>query len=338
MEEKDRKILSFRDLEIGYRSGNIPKVLLPPLNASSGKGELIAVIGKNGIGKSTLLKTIAGLCPVISGSLLIDDKDIGSYSRIQLSGVTGYISTDIVKVSNMKVYDLVSLGRFPHTNWFGRIDRSNHNAIMNALDKAGMNDFIDRQITELSDGERQKAMIAMVLAQDATLMVMDEPTAFLDLSSKYEVIHLMHQLTRKREKTIIYSTHDLATAISQADKIWLLTADGLLEGAPEDIMIGGSFRSLFDPSKVTYNSADGSFSITNEFRGGFKIRGEGETKFWTERAFLRAGFSADYPDPVFTVEIPSGPNNFWKCYLAGDSGSFASIYDLISWINKKTIS
>jgi len=335
---KDRKsILSFNGLEIGYGQTGSRKVILPPLNGSSDAGELIAVIGKNGIGKSTLLRTIAGLGPVIGGDLLVDELDINNYSRIQLSVKVGYISTEIVKVSNMTVYDLVSLGRFPHTNWFGRIDPLNHDAIMDALLKTGMTDLLNRPVTELSDGERQRAMIAMVLAQDAMIMVMDEPTAFLDITNKFEVIHLLHRLTRERKKSIIYSTHDLTTAIVRADKIWLLTEEGLLEGAPEDIMISGSLKSLFDGSKISYNSLDGSFTFRNENKGAVRIKGEGDRKIWTEKALSRAGYSVTEPYPAITIEILSGPECRWKCNFPENSGEFCSIYDLIRWINEKII-
>ncbi len=337
MEVRMEEILSFDSLEIGYTSGKNRKVLLPALKAFAAKGELVAVIGKNGIGKSTLLRTIAGLQPAIAGILQIGNRNIEDYSRLQLSAKVGYISTEIIKVSNMKVYDLVSLGRFPHTNWFGTIDQSNHDAVMDALTKAGMTGFMDRQITELSDGERQRAMIAMVLAQDAAIMVMDEPTAFLDISSKYEVIHLMRNLTQWGNKTIIYSTHDFNTAVSQADKVWFITEEGLLEGAPEDIMIRGSFKTLFDESKVIFNSHDGSFSIRNEFRGKVNIRGEGEKKYWTEKALTRTGYLVSGSSSPISVETPSASNVRWKCSMPGKSGEFETIYDLVSWIRDEII-
>lgn len=332
MEESIRNILSFRDLEIGFTSGKFRQVLLPPLNGSAAKGELIAVIGKNGIGKSTLLRTLAGLQDLITGKLTIDGKNIVGFSRLQLSAKIGYISTEIIKVTNMKVYDLVSLGRFPHTNWLGRIDVADHNMIMEAISKTGMTEFSYRPVTELSDGERQRAMIAMVLAQDAGIMIMDEPTAFLDISSKYEIIHLMNELTRSRDKTIIFSTHDLATAVSQADKIWLLKEQGLTEGAPEDLMLEGSFDTLFDSKKVEFNSNDGSFTIRNEEKGRIIVRGDGRKKYWTEKALIRAGYGIVDSKPAVEVEVPSSSNSTWKCGIQGLSGEFDSVYGLVNWI------
>lgn len=311
-----------------------PGACSPPITGSAEKGELIAVIGKNGIGKSTLLRTFAGLQTPLAGELTIDGKSIAEFSRMGLSAMIGYISTEIIRVSNMKVYDLVSLGRFPHTNWLGRIDRSDHEVIIDSIGKTGMSEFSDRPVTELSDGERQRAMIAMVLAQDAGIMLMDEPTAFLDLSSKFEIIHLLHELTRSRDKTIIFSTHDLSTAVSQADKIWLLKEDGLAEGAPEDLMLDGSFKSLFDESKVKFNSRDGSFSFRNDEKGSIFVRGKGELKQWTEKALSRAGYAIVETNPAAEVEVPGQLNSRWKYKVARYSLEFGSIYDLISWIRR----
>jgi iron complex transport system ATP-binding protein len=335
MLNKRNKILSFNNLEIGFVSGKFRRVLLPPIQGDADEGELIAVIGKNGIGKSTFLRTITGLQYLIAGDMSVDNRNIKEYSRIQLSAKVGYISTEIIKVSNMRVCDLVSLGRFPYTNWLGRLNDSDEKIINEAIIKTGMADFRDRPITELSDGERQRAMIAMVLAQDAKLMVMDEPTAFLDISSKFEIMHLMHELTRCRNKTIIFSTHDLSTAVSQADKIWLLREQGLLEGAPEDLMLAGIFNTLFDESLVRFNAYDGSFTIRNEEKGKINVKGEGDRKYWTEKALIRAGYTISDSNSSIEVEAPSELNTKWKCQTAGIVIEFATLYELIFWIRNQ---
>jgi iron complex transport system ATP-binding protein len=255
------KILSFNSLKIGYSSGRHEKILLPPLTASAKSGELIAVIGKNGIGKSTLLRTLVGLQPSFGGEVLFGDKNIGSFSRLELAQIVGYISTENAKVSNLNVYDLVALGRFPYTNWMGNIDTESHNMIIYALEMTGMSEFRERFVSELSDGERQRAMIARILAQDTGIMVMDEPMAFLDIGNKYDIISLLHLLSHHNTKTIIFSTHDLEMAISQADKIWLILENKLIEGAPEDLMIAGVFEHLFESPSVQFNSDKGTFSF-----------------------------------------------------------------------------
>jgi iron complex transport system ATP-binding protein len=272
---------------------------------------------------------------VLGGKLAVDGRNIREYSRIKLSERVGYISTEIVKVSNMKVYDLVSLGRFPYTNWLGRIKAADHKMIIDAIQKTGMGDFRERPVTELSDGERQKAMIAMVLAQDAKIMVLDEPTAFLDISSKFEIIHLMHELTTGRDKTIIFSTHDLSVALGQADRIWVLQKEGLSEGAPEDLILKGTFAALFDDTKVKFNTHDGTFNIRNVGKGTIIVKGEGEKKFWTEKALIRAGYAIDDQQSSIEVEVPSGLNSGWICKIPGSICEFSSIYDLVSWIRER---
>jgi iron complex transport system ATP-binding protein len=332
MESNLKEILSIDSLKIGYVRGRHEKVLLPPLNASADEGELIAVIGRNGIGKSTLLRTLAGLQPSLGGEILYSGQSINAYSRIDLAGKVGYISTEIVKVSNMTVYDLVALGRFPHTNWFGKIGMKNHEAIMDSIEKTSMSGFCNRFISELSDGERQRAMIARILAQDTGIMIMDEPTAFLDIGSKYEILHLMHHLSQKNRKTIIFSTHDLQMAISQSDKIWLILDNRLVEGAPEDLMIDGAFDHLFDLSPVQFNSEDGTFSFRNREKGRIYIEGEGIRRNWVEKAINRAGFSCSEDKTIPYVKILPGDISEYQ-FITGDSSQqFRFIYDLVRFL------
>ena len=222
-------ILFLDSLEIGYLSGKKNCLLLPPISASSAGGELIAVIGRNGIGKSTLLRTLAGLQAPLGGDIKINGKSIRDYSRLELAKRIGYISTEVVRVSNMSVSDLVSLGRFPHTNWLGTTGHEDHLSVENSIERTGLTDLRDRNISEISDGERQKAMIARVLAQDTDFMIMDEPTAFLDIAGKYGIVSLLIKLAADG-KTILFSTHDFSIALNHADKIWLLLDDRLVEG------------------------------------------------------------------------------------------------------------
>lgn len=329
------KILSLDSLEIGYNSGKNQKKLLPPISASACKGELIAVIGRNGIGKSTMLRTLVGLQPSIGGNILYSGKNLKEYSRIDLAQKVGYISTEVLKVSNMSVYDLVALGRFPHTNWIGRIDAQNHMAIMDAIGKVSMSAFCKRYISELSDGERQRAMIARILAQDTDIMVMDEPTAFLDIGSKYEILHLLHILSQKSEKTIIFSTHDLHVAISQSDKIWLILNDRLIEGAPEDLMIERDFERLFNSSTMNFNSEHGTLSFKIEEKGSIYIEGEGISRLWTEKAINKAGFSVSVNRTLPYLVTPTENNKKWQLVTSNKTIEFESIYELIKGLNKE---
>ncbi len=329
--------LSFESLRIGYVSGKTENQLLPPLNACANNNELIAVIGKNGIGKSTLLRTLTGLQQPLGGEIFFGNRNIRDYSRNELALNVGYISTEIVKVTNMKVYDLVALGRFPHTNWIGKIERTDHDAVMDALRKTSMESFSVKLIAELSDGERQKVMIARILAQDTAIMIMDEPTAFLDVAGKYEIFHLMNQLSKYSDKTIIFSTHDLQMAISQSDKIWLILDNELIEGAPEDLMMAGAFDHLFESSAVVFNSGDGTFSYINDSRGSIFIEGNGSKRFWTEKAVSRAGFSLAEKKSYPFITIPSEENKFWTLRFENSEKVISNIYELITTLRSEII-
>lgn len=337
MKKNPEVILNLDSLKIGYISGRDKNLLLPPLKACAKEGELIAVIGRNGIGKSTLLRTLTGLQPALGGEILYKGKKIKDYSRMDLAQLVGYISTEIVKVSNMTVYDLVALGRFPHTNWIGKIDAADHEVIMDAIEKTSLSAFCQRFISELSDGERQKAMIARILAQDTVMMVMDEPTAFLDIGSKYEILHLLHVLSKESKKTIIFSTHDLQIAISQADKIWLILDDRLIEGSPEDLMIEGAFDHLFDLSPVHFNSEQGTFSFRSENKGSIYLKGDGNRRHWTEKAIIRAGFSVSDVKTIPYIIVPDENDSRWRLVSNTSTQAAGSIYELVNLLTSGDI-
>ncbi len=330
MGRDNEKILSFDSLSIGFISGRTRHLLLPPMTASANRGELVAVIGVNGIGKSTLLRTLARLQPSLGGVIKIDGRNISGYSRLQFAQRAGFISTEVVRTTNMTVYDLVAIGRFPHTNWLGKMGELHHEAISGAIEKAGLLKFQNRYINELSDGERQRAMIARVLAQDTNILIMDEPTAFLDVSSKYEIIHLLRQLSREKGKTVIFSTHDLQAALSQADKIWLMLEESLVEGSPEDLMLENTFDRLFAKTIVKFDSRNGSFLMAGENRGSVVLEGKGKEKYWTARALVRAGFSVSEETREIIVKVHSG--NRWSASAGDEHFESSSIYELIRWL------
>jgi len=332
MKESKHSILSLNSLLIGYRAGRSKIPLLAPLNAAAEKGELVAVIGRNGIGKSTLLRTIAGVHPSLGGEVIYFGKSIKDHSGPELARKVGYISTEIFRGGHMTVYELVALGRYPHTNWLGRITRKDNDKIVGAIEMAGLAGFSGRFISELSDGERQKAMIARLLAQDTSVMVMDEPTAFLDIGSRYEILHLLHLLTRRNRKTILFSTHDLHTAISQADKIWLISDQKLLEGSPEDLIINGAFSNLFETPHVKFDSESGSYIFRGEESTSIYIEGEGNKRLWTEKAIMRGGFSVSGVKTDPYISVPGMENKKWRLVSQASILEFDSIYDLLKRI------
>ena len=327
------EILKIDSLKIGYASGRNAGAILPPLSASAQKGELVAVLGRNGIGKSTLLRTLAGVQPSLGGTVLINGESTAGFSGLQLAQRIGYISTEVVKVSHMRVYDLVALGRFPYTNWIGRIDHDAHAAIKEAIIRTGLTHLKGRFISELSDGERQRAMIARVLAQDTDILIMDEPTAFLDISGKYEIINLMRDLSATG-KTIVFSTHDFSIAINQADKIWMVQEKSITEGAPEDLLLASAFDHLFDQKVVGFNPDDGSFVFRAQPCGKIFIEGEGILRHWTIKALARKGINVTDVKMIPYIQLPSGTGE-WILFTGDSAQSFRSIYDLISRLGRE---
>jgi iron complex transport system ATP-binding protein len=328
MNQTGQEILKIQSLLIGYYARRRPLPLLPPLDASASTGELVALLGRNGIGKSTLLRSIAGLQKPLGGSVTINNEETAGFSRFKFAKNVGYISTDIVKVSHMRVYDLVALGRFPHTNWIGKIDRHTDLIIRESIAKAGLAGFENRLVSELSDGERQRTMISRVLAQDTDIMIMDEPMAFLDISGKYGVISLMKELT-SGGRTIIFSTHDFNIAVSQADKIWLITATGMITGAPEDLTLGNHFDCLFDPALTGFNPEDGSFDLKSASLSLIHIEGEeSRVRKLTIKALKRAGYTVTDEMIIPRIKLPSGKNE-WILYTEGTTANCKTLYDLV---------
>ena len=329
---ESEKILIIDKLSAGYKSGRSERTVLNELNATAVKGELIAVIGRNGSGKSTLLRIITGLQRHYTGKIYFEETEIGKLARKQLAKKVGYVSTEIVKTANMSVYDLVALGRFPHTDWTGRIDGENERHILKALTDTGMAEMSSRYISELSDGERQRAMITRVLAQDVCLMIMDEPTAFLDIAGKYEIFNLLHKIAKENRRTIIFSTHDLQMAINCADKVWMLNNSELFEGAPEDLILQGTFDKIFDSANVKYDPDNGTFAFSSSVKKRFYIEGKGLQRHWTEKALKRlgVGITTEQSSPQIII---SGENNAcWELKDNDLSCKFSSIYDLVKAI------
>lgn len=184
-------------------------------------GEVTCLLGLNGAGKSTLIKTLCGLLPPLAGSVKVFGAPLGSYSHNRLSTLIGVVLTEKTYAGGITVYDLVSLGRYPHTGIFGQLKESDHEAISQSLEAVGIAHKASSYISELSDGERQKVFIAKVLAQECPIIMLDEPTAFLDVTSRIEIMVLLRKLAREQQKSILLSTHDLDSAIQLGDKLWL---------------------------------------------------------------------------------------------------------------------
>ena len=228
------EVLRTEDLHIGYKD----KAILPPINVSLKEGNLIALIGPNGAGKSTLFKTLTAHIKPIKGKIELFGKELTDYSSKEKARLIGLVLTERPDDMFLKVYDVVASGRCPYTDFFGKIGKEDENVIQESLDIVGINKLKDRYFNTLSDGEKQKVMIAKTLAQNTPIIFMDEPTAFIDYPSKIELFSLMKMLTKERNKTIIISSHDLELLLRYTDDIWLISKGKQLISAKKDDLIG----------------------------------------------------------------------------------------------------
>ena len=288
---QEEKIIELNSATIGYKAkAHSVNVVKAGISVYALKGELVALIGGNGVGKSTLLRTIAGFQPSMGGDVLIRGKQVNTYREKELALIMSFVSTEIIRVPNLSVFDLVSLGRYPHTNWFGKLLDEDRYIVEEAIKSVGLKGYENRMVNYISDGERQKAMIARTLAQNTDVIVLDEPTAFLDLSNKYEIVHILHELASEKGKTILFSTHDLTTAIAESDRMWLMLNDSIEQGSPEDLILNGDFASLFHSEHLFFDQEKGDFRIKKLTKRKAIVAGKGIAIDWTIKALERNGF------------------------------------------------
>lgn len=259
-------ILSTENLSIGYRNGKHISIILDNLNLSLHRGQLVCLIGANGIGKSTLLRTLSGVQKPINGNIYIGHADITQCSRTELSRLISIVYTDRTLAGALTVEELVGLGRQPYTNFFGRLDKEDKAIVSSVLNDVGMSHKSQCYIATLSDGERQKVMIAKALAQRTPIVLLDEPTAFLDIASNIETMQLLHSLAHKHDKAILLSTHDISQSIMLADKLWLLLNDKTMKsGITEELILNGDLDNLFIGRNISFNYIQGNFYANTNY-------------------------------------------------------------------------
>ncbi len=338
MSQQEERIIALNKLSIGYKAkSGSNKIVKPDISVYALKGELVALIGGNGVGKSTLLRTIAGFQPPLAGDALVKGQRVDEYRESELALTMSFVSTENIRVPNLTVFDLVSLGRYPYTNWFGKLLDEDRHIVEEAIHAVGLQGYENRAINFISDGERQKAMIARTLAQDTDLIVLDEPTAFLDLSNKYEIVHILHQLVRLKGKTVLFSTHDLTTAIAESDRIWLMLDRSVEQGAPEDLILNGSFSSLFKNDQLYFDPEKGVFRIRKQVTRKASVTGNGIALEWTIKAVERIGYEVidllNDSNSVDTVRIHVNYPE-WEVGYRDEKVIFNSLLPLCRYVNR----
>lgn len=285
-----QEILHFKNLSIGYGVGRKSKVVANGLDAQIPKGELLCLLGANGTGKSTLMRTLCGFQPPLNGDVLIGDTAINKLSEKELSRRIAVVLTDRVVVANASVAELVGYGRSPYTGLMGRLNYEDRKIVDRALSLCGIAHKRGSMLSALSDGERQKVFIAKALAQDTPLIILDEPTAFLDLPARVEIMQLLRDIANKSQKSILMSTHDLDLALQLADRLWLLQSGGpLVCGSPEDLLLQNAFQSMFQHKGIVFDNRTGLFQVSHKQNSTLAVNGHGFEYVLLRRAFARKG-------------------------------------------------
>lgn len=278
-------------LRIGYLlKGGKRKVIHDDLNLRLQPGEVTCLLGLNGAGKSTLLRTLCGFQPPLSGEIRLMGKPLSSYSQSNFSLTVGVVLTEKTNAGGITVYELVSLGRHPYTGFFGQLKKTDREIIEQSLTAAGIAHKAQNYVSELSDGERQKAMIAKALAQQCPIILLDEPTAFLDVTSRIETMVLLHKLAVEQHKAILLSTHDLDLAIQMGDCLWLQEKGRPMAcGTPEDLILSGAFESFFGKEGIVFDPSTGKLNTKAPVEP-IGVEGDFFVSYWVGNAMIRNGF------------------------------------------------
>lgn len=329
-----------KGLATGYVSKSTRKVITEGVNASLHNGELTCLLGPNGAGKSTLLRTLSAFQPPLAGEILIEGRPLDEYSAAGLARVIGVVLTDRISLDNMTVHELVSMGRSPYTGFWGRLSLDDRRMVDHALDLVGIRDLSRRMVQTLSDGERQKMMIAKALAQETPIIFLDEPTAFLDYPSKVEIMQLLQRLAREEGKTVFLSTHDLELALQIADKVWLIDKTyGVNIGVPEDLALDGALGRYFEREGVVFDMGTGLFRINNRPSRTMRLTGDRHTTRFkmVKKALGRVGVLAQ-SSCCKTVEADNTSISIGEieisdeCYIINGTSRCSTIAELLEAI------
>jgi iron complex transport system ATP-binding protein len=305
-------MISAQQLSVGFRNRGKEQTLFEKIDVHLPKGELVCFMGSNGVGKSTLLKTLAGLLPPLAG------KVNGLNQNVAL------VLTDKITATNMTVYDLVSFGQYPYLDWRISLTAANREIIEDAIRQVHLESLRDRKLNELSDGQMQLVMIAKALAQQTPIILLDEPTAHLDLNNRVEVMNLLRTLSRKLSKSILVTTHELDLALQTADLIWLATGDKKIKtGIPEDLVLAGAFDEVFQFKG--FDLKTGKIEHEAHRKKEVQLIGTGYPFLWTKNALERSGY-----DVVEKSETQISVSGESKILWTFKSSSFDSLATLLT--------
>ena len=289
-------ILSTDELAIGYPD----RLVAEHLSLDLHPGDVVALVGPNGTGKTTLLRTLAGLLPPLAGAIALEGEPLAFLSAREKAQRLGVVLTERPQTGYLTGFELAAAGRNPHTGWQGRLAGEDVAIVDEALALVGAAAFRDRPVASLSDGERQRVMVARALAQQPRLLLLDEVTSCLDVPRRVAFFALLGELAGQRGYAIVLSTHELELALRCANRLWLYDGTRLLDGAPEDLILSGDFARIFAADGVSFDQDAGHFELRRPASRRVALEGEGVRAAWTRRALERAGFAVD---PAASVRV-----------------------------------
>lgn len=319
MSEQGNIALHTTNLRVGYKKGHQTQVLFEPLNIQLIQGELVCFMGSNGVGKTTLIKTLAGIYPPLGGSVIHQNP-------------IAIVLTDKISGGLMTVRDLVTYGRYPHLNRWLTLQDQDHRLIDNAIRLVHLQSIENKQLNQLSDGQLQMAMIAKALAQDTNMLLLDEPTAHLDLNNRVEIMNLLRTLAREEGKTILVATHELDLALQTADKIWLATQDQkIVEGMPEDLVLDGTFDRVFQLKG--FDLKTGKIAHLPYRKIAVQLAGAGPEFLWTKNALERSGYEITSNASIKILVVIHQEGASFRIEAASIQKEFSTLKELIAVLN-----
>lgn len=319
-------MLRLTQLEIGYAGHALVK--LPDTTVVP--GEFICLLGRNGQGKSTLLRTLAGFIPACAGQVSLHGRPLGAMSGAMRARHVGVVLTERPQLPGMRVRELVELGRQPHTGWSGVLGSEDRAIAAQALELVGGMHLAPRDVDSLSDGERQRAMVARALAQQPDVLLLDEITSFLDLPSRVTIIDTLRRVAKQGRVAVILSSHDLELSLQTADRLWLLPGEGrFVDGAPEDVVLSGAIGRAFDQQNLAFSQDTGRFERPPKGSCSVYVHGDDRGTAWLSRALLRCGY-ATVSEPEQALHSLSRTSDGWTLAEGGHATNIAGVLELLT--------
>jgi len=307
-------IITAKNLKVGYGQA----VILENINFSIYPGDMICLMGHNGCGKTTILRTLSRFLKKLDGEIYVKDQAIDKWSDLDYAKILSIVLTEKVSESNLLVKDLIDLGRYPYTNFMGTLDNDDTLIVDKAIELLGISSLLTKKIDELSDGQRQKVFIARALAQDTNILLLDEPTTFLDLPGKMEILRILKKIAIEKKVAVLFSSHDWQLILELASWIWLIDQRGNLKaGVPEDFIISGDFERCFHHPQFIFDDEIGIFKEKKENELIVSLLGgDNKKKIWTRHLLRKEAFKVlDYHipgSPVIEIIKDSQGTDHWE--------------------------